>query len=351
MRNVVSVVLTVAALLGASMSVHAQGRSMGYGLKPIPGDNGPKEPEGVSFTQRLGDAVPTDLEFYDHNNQPISLAAGIGGKPTVLVLAYYRCPKLCNQVLTGVLDSLKDLRAKDATFTAGDAFNVVIVSIDPRESSLGLARPKRLEFLKDYLGTSDIPDGPGWLFLTANHGQGTDVKAADRKVHTLATAMGFEYNLKARNKSFAFDTERGEWVGKVDQRVLEQLPKDYDYDHKSGIAIVTPDGKISRYLMGINYSARDLRLGLVEASGGKIGTTSDAVSLYCSVYDDVKGHYKPTLRWTAIIAVPVMLTMFTLAFMAVRQGRREKPIIVTAQGVTSITPGTPTEPAAADEGR
>ena len=172
------------------------------------------------------------------------------------------------------------------------------------------------------------------------------VKAADRKVHTLATAMGFEYNLKARNKSFAFDAERGEWVGKMDQRVLEQLPKDYDYDHKSGIAIVTPEGKISRYLMGINYSARDIRLGLVEASGGKIGTISDAVSLYCSVYDDVKGHYKPTLKWTAIIAIPVMLGMFTLALMAVRQSRREKPIIVTAQG---IVPGTPN--AAADEGR
>lgn len=342
MRVAALILGAVAVLLSAAAPASAQR----YGKMPIPGDNGPKEPEGVKFEQKLGDAVPTDLEFYDHNNKPITLTDGIAGKPTILVLAYYRCPKLCNQVLTGVLDSLKDLRAKDVSFTAGDAFNVVVVSIDPRESAFGLARPKRTEFLKDYLGTSEIPDGAGWLFLTANHGQGTDVKGADRKVHTLATAMGFEYNLKARNKSFAFDTERGEWVGKVDQRVLEMLPKDYDYDHKSGIAIVTPEGKISRYLMGINYSARDIRLGLVEASGGKIGTTSDAVSLYCSVYDDVKGHYKPTLKWTAIIAVPVMLGMFTLALMAVRQSRRERPIIVTAQG---IVPGTPN--AAADEGR
>ena len=335
----------LAALSCAATSVHAQGRSMGYGLKPIPGDTGPKEPEGVAFSQNLGDAVPTDLEFYDHNNQPVTLGSCIGGKPTVLVLAYYRCPKLCNQVLTGLLDALKEMRAKDATFTAGNAFNVVVVSIDPRESSLGLARPKRIEFLKDYLGSAD--DVPGWWFLTANHGQGTDVKAADRKVHTLATALGFEYNLKARNRSFAFDAERGEWVGKVDGRVLEALPKDYDYDHKSGIAIVTPDGKISRYLMGINYSPRDIRLGLVEASGGKIGTVTDAISQYCYVYDDVKGHYKPTLRWTAIIAVPVMLGMFTLALLAVRQSRREKPIIVTPDG---ITPGTPPV-SAADEGR
>lgn len=348
MRVAVLMLGTFAALTAATGSAHAQGRSMGYGLKPIPGDTGPKEPEGVAFTQNLGESVPTDLEFYDHNNQSVTLASCIGGKPTILVLAYYRCPKLCNQVLTGLLDALKDLRAKDVKFTAGNAFNVVIVSIDPRESSLGLARPKRIEFLKDYLGTSEAPDGPGWLFLTSNHGQGTDVKAADRKVHALATAMGFEYALRAKNRSFAFDTERGEWVGKLDGRVLEQLPKDYDYDHKSGIAVVTPDGKISRYLMGINYAARDIRLGLVEASGGKIGTVSDAISQYCYVYDDVKGHYKPTLKWTAIIAVPVMLGMFAMIFLSVRQARREKPIIVTAAG---IRPGTPTVSAAADEGR
>ena len=345
MRVAVLMLGTFAALTAATGSAHAQGRSMGYGLKPIPGDTGPKEPEGVAFTQNLGESVPTDLEFYDHNNQSVTLASCIGGKPTILVLAYYRCPKLCNQVLTGLLDALKDLRAKDVKFTAGNAFNVVIVSIDPRESSLGLARPKRIEFLKDYLGTSEAPDGPGWLFLTSNHGQGTDVKAADRKVHALATAMGFEYALRAKNRSFAFDAERGEWVGKLDGRVLEQLPKDYDYDHKSGIAVVTPDGKISRYLMGINYAARDIRLGLVEASGGKIGTVSDAISQYCYVYDDVKGHYKPTLKWTAIIAVPVMLGMFAMIFLSVRQARREKPIIVTAAG---IQPGTSTAPAAAE---
>ncbi len=349
MRVAVLMLGAFAALTAATGSAHAQGRSMGYGLKPIPGDNGPKEPEGVGFTQNLGEPVPTDLEFYDHNNQPVTLAACIDGKPTILVLAYYRCPKLCNQVLTGLLDALKDLRARDVKFTAGNAFNVVIVSIDPRESSLGLARPKRIEFLKDYLGTSEAPDGPGWLFLTSNHGQGTDVKAADRKVHALATAMGFEYTLRAKNRSFAFDPDRGDWFDKRDGRLLEFHSRpEYDYDHKSGIAIVTPDGKISRYLMGINYASRDVRLGLVEASGGKIGTVSDAISQYCYVYDDVKGHYKPTLKWTAIIAVPVMLGMFAMIFLSVRQARREKPIIVTAAG---IRPGTPTESAAADEGR
>ena len=341
MRIALGFLVAVGTLFGASVPAHAQGRSMGYGLKPIPGDNGPKEPEGVVFTQKLGDAVPLDLEFYDHDNKPVTLASCVGGKPTVLVLAYYRCPKLCNQVLTGLLDGLKEVRAKDAKFTAGDAFNVVVVSIDPRESSLGLARPKRIEFLKDYLGAAPPDDYVGWWFLTANHGQGTDVKAADRKVHALATALGFEYNLRAKNRSYTFDAEQGEWLAKTDGHLLKELPKDYDYDHKSGVALLTPDGKISRYLMGINYAPRDLRLGLVEASGGKIGTLTDAVSQYCFVYDDVKGHYKPTLRYTAYLAVPVMLGMFFMVYLSVRQGRREKPI--------TVTPGVPPTPA--DEGR
>lgn len=195
-----------------------------------------------------------------------------------------------------------------------------------------LARPKREAFLKDYLGTDQ--DVPGWWFVTANHGQGTDVKAADRKIHALTQAVGFEYNLRARNRDYAFDAEKGEWVGKVDERVLEQLPKDYDYDHKSGFVILTPDGTISRYLLGINYSARDLRLGLVEASGGKIGTLTDTISQYCYVYDDVKGHYKPTMRLVAFVAVPVMLTMFYIAYRAVRQARGEKSAVVTP----AITP-------------
>jgi protein SCO1/2 len=340
------------ALLLAASPAHAQ-TGMGYGMKPVPGDRGPKEPEGVAFTQKLGSQVPLDLEFYDHNNEPVTLRQCVGGKPTVFVLAYYRCPKLCNQVLTSVLDALKQLRAQDAKFTAGQAFNVVVVSIDPRESAMGLARPKRLEFLKNYLTSEDVPENAGWWFLTANHGQGTDVNAADRKIHTLAKAVGFDFNLRARNKTYVFDTDKGEWAGQADGTVLQTLPRDYDYDHKSGIAILTPDGVVSRYLLGISYAPRDLRLALVEASGGEIGTLTDTISQYCYVYDDVKGHYKPTLRLTAVVAVPVMLAMFTLALLAVRQARREPPL---KPGESAATPTPAAAPAAdtqdaQDEGR
>jgi protein SCO1 len=309
-------------------SAPAIAQRMTYGKMPSPGDTGPKEPEGVKFTQNLGGMIPTDLEFYDHNEKPITLATAMNGKPTIFVLAYYRCPKLCNQVLTGVLDAVKEIRTKDPSFSAGGPFNIVVVSIDPRESAMTIARPKRLAFLEEYYGHKD--DIVGWYFLTANHGQGTDVKAADRKIHTLATALGFEYTLRAKNKDYRFDSELGEWVNKVDERVLQALPKDYDYQHASGFALITPEGKISSYLLGINFAARDVRLGLVQASNGTVGTFFEKnVSQYCYVYDDTKGHYKPTLQWTAIIAVPVMLGMFFMAYRTIRKGLAEKPLTLS----------------------
>jgi protein SCO1 len=312
-------------------SAFAQG--MSYGKAPRPGDTGPKEPEGVKFNQNLGAMLPTHLEFFDHNEKPVTLAQAIGGKPTIFVLAYYRCPKLCNQVLTGVLDSVKDIREKDASFVAGGPFNIVVVSVDPRESAMTIARPKRESYMREYFGHGD--DVPGWTFLTANHGQGTDVKAADRKIHELAQAAGYEYTLRARNKNHRFDFEKGEWINEQNQTVLQALPKDYDYQHASGIVMVTPEGKISSYLLGINYSDRDVRLGLVQASNNRIGTYFERnVSQYCYVYDDVKGHYKPTLRWTAIIAFPVMCGMFFMAYRTIRKARSEKPLFLN----TTVAP-------------
>ncbi|MGL6076387.1 MAG: SCO family protein [Fimbriiglobus sp.] len=306
-------------------AVAQRGSGMGYGMAPKPGDNGPKEPEGVKFNQNLGGMLPTTLEFYDHNEKPITIGQAIGGKPTIFVLAYYRCPKLCNQVLTGVLDALKDIREKDANFIAGSQFNVVVVSVDPRESAMTIARPKRESYMREYFGHDR--DVPGWLFLTANHGQGTNVKDAETKIHELASAAGYEYVLSAFNKPHRYDSNRGGWVNTQNETLLVDLPRNYDYQHASGIMLVTPEGKISSYLLGINYGARDVRLGLVQASSNTIGTYFERnVSQYCYVYDDVKGHYKPTLRWTAIIAFPVMLGMFYMAYRTIRRGLREKPL-------------------------
>ena len=327
-------------LLLATTDVVAQsGSGMGYGMAKKSTRSGPPNPEGVKYVQRLGEQVPLDLVFTDHDNKPVKLSDLTQGKPTVLVMAYYRCPKLCNQVLTAVLDALKDMRKADPKFVAGGPFNVIVVSIDPRESPMTIARPKRLEFLKEYNGTAD--DVPGWWFLSANHGQGTDIKEADRKIHTLASSVGYEYTLRAREKDFDFNPDSGEWVGRIDGRIIEELPRNYDYQHASGIVLLTPDGKVSSYLLGINYSAADLRIGLVQASGGTIGGPFErnVYAPLCYVYDDVKGHYSSIMFWTALIAVPAMLGMFFMAYRTVRRGLREKPLLPGMMPTTDpITP-------------
>lgn len=321
-----AVTLTTVLLLAAP----AAAQRMSYGKAPAPGDVGPPAPEDVKFEQKLGDPAPLDLEFTDHTGQPVRLRDLAGGKPTVLVLAYYRCPKLCNQVLTGLLDALKDARRADPKFVAGGPFNVITVSIDPRED-YHLAAAKREAYLAEYDGRST--DQPGWWFLTASHGQGTDVKDADRKIHDLANAVGFKYTLRGRGKDYLYKPETG-WTAKADGAPLANLPKDYDYQHASGIMILAPDGRITQYLPGINYSAADVRSALDGAAGGTVGrpVAQDLLDSLpkCFVYDQVSGHYRPTMFFTALVSIPVLGFVLFLVYRTVRKGMREQP----------LTPGT-----------
>lgn len=296
-----------------------------YGKMAPVGDTGPADPDGVGFRQKLGAAVPLDLTFYDHDGKPVVLRDLVGGKPTVLCLGYYRCPKLCNLVQGDLLLALNEARQRDPAFVAGGPFNVIVVSIDPRESPTTLARPKRHEYLRDYDQRSD--DTPGWWLLTANHGQGTDIPAADRDIHTLAAAVGFDYTLSARNKDYAYDAAKGEWAGRLDGSPLPELPRNYDYKHSSGIVLLTPDGRVSSYLLGLNYDGAALRTSIVMASGNTIGTFYDRnIAQYCQVYDQVSGHYKPTMRYVGWAAVPVMLGVGFMIGLTVRRGLREKPL-------------------------
>lgn len=310
-------------LLLAAAPAAAQG--MVYGKAVIPGNQGPKEPAGVAFEQKLGAKVPMDLVFTDHLGHPARLGDLIGGKPTVLALGYYRCPKLCNQVQTGLLDALNDSRKADTNFVAGGPFNVVVVSIDPREPPT-MAAAKRESYLQAY--DRRAADVPGWWFLTPSHGQGTDVKAADRDIHTLAAAVGFQYTLHARDKTFEYDPERGGWFGQLDpSSPLGDLPRNYDYQHASGLVLLQPDGTVSSYLLGINYSAAEFRIGVVQASNGQVGTLFERYgSQFCYVYDDVKGHYTFTLRMVSVVFTPFMLFVVYWAYRTVRQARSEKPL-------------------------
>jgi protein SCO1/2 len=199
----------------------------------------------VGIDQKLNQSVPLNLSFRDEHGQTVQLSQYFGQKAVILTLVYYNCPMLCTQVLNGVESGLKEL-----PMDIGKQFSVVTVSIDPTEGHV-LADVKQ----EMYTGMYGRPGAAqGWHFLTGDEPQ----------IKQLADAVGFRYAYDPDTKQFA---------------------------HASAIMILTPEGKISRYLYGIQFPSRDLRLGLDEASEGKIGSPVDAILLFCYHYDPHTGKY------------------------------------------------------------
>jgi protein SCO1 len=218
----------------------------------------------VGIDQKLNQTIPLNLAFRDENGQTVQLAQFFGQKPVILTLVYYNCPMLCTQVLNGVESGLKELQTD-----IGKQFEVVTVSIDPTESHV-LAKVKQ----EMYVGMYGRPAAAqGWHFLTGDEPQ----------IKQLADAVGFRYAYDPDTKQFA---------------------------HASAIMLLTPEGKISRYFYGIQYPSRELRLGLVEASEGKIGTPVDQVLLFCYHYDPKTGKYG--LLISRVIQAGGALTVFVL---------------------------------------
>lgn len=199
----------------------------------------------VGIEQKLNDSVPLNLTFRDEHGNTVELARYFGSKPVILTLVYYSCPMLCTQILNGLDRSLKNI-----PMTIGSDFNVVTVSIDPTERPVLAAAKQEL-----YTGMYGRPGAAeGWHFLTGD----------DPQIKRLADAVGFRY---------AYD------------------PDSKQYAHASAIMLLTPEGRLSRYFYGVTYPERDLRLGLVDASSGKIGSPVDAVLLFCYHYDPHTGKY------------------------------------------------------------
>jgi len=230
----------------------------------------------VALDQKLGDTIPLDLTFRDEHGSAVALRSFFGArKPVILTLVYYQCPMLCTQVLNGLDRSLKEL-----SFEIGRDFDVVTVSIDPTERPV-LADAKHVL----YAGMYGRPGAQrGWHFLT---GEETEIK-------TLARAVGFRYAYDPASKQFA---------------------------HPSGIMLLTPEGKLSRYFYGITYAARDLRLGLVESAAGKIGSPVDQILLYCYHYDPTTGKYG--LLISRVIRIAGVLTVLVMAIAIIILFRRE----------------------------
>jgi protein SCO1/2 len=248
----------------------APGGALAQGDKPDPLHD-------VAFEQRLDAQVPADLSFVDEQGRTVALGDYFGAQPVILQLSYYECPMLCSLVRQGMLDSLKDV-----TLSVGSDFQVVNVSIDPQETPMMAANAKAAA-LSSY--ARDGADG-AMHFLTGTQ------DSIDR----LAEAVGFRY---------------------VYDETIDQ------YAHAAGIVVLTPTGLVSRYFYGVEFNPSDLRLGLVEASGNKIGSPTDQLLLLCYHYDPVTGTYTG-LVMTAL-RVAAALTVLGLAGLIFFLSRRPGP--------------------------
>lgn len=229
----------------------------------------------VGYDQRIGHRVPTDLPFRDETGRAVTLGSYLGRRPALLVLAYYRCPMLCSMVLQGVETSLKPL-----SLDPGQDFEVIVASIDPSDTP-ALAAAKRREVLARYARPGAAA---GWHFLTGSQ----------ESITRLAAAVGFRY---------VYDPKRNEFA------------------HAAGVVFLTPAGQVSRYLLGVEYPARDVRLALVESAGGKLGSVVDQVLLYCFHYDPVMGRYSAVTM--NVLRLGAVATVLGLALLILLLRRRE----------------------------
>lgn len=233
----------------------------------------------VGFTQNLNEQLPLDATFLDEAGQTVTLGQYFKRKPVLLNFVYFKCPMLCTEVLNGVIRGLRGM-----SLSVGKDFNVVTISIDPREGPQLAAAKKRLYWERYNRKNGDPAD---WAFLT---GQEASIKR-------VADAAGFHY---------AYDRE-------IDE-----------YAHASGIVIVTPQGVISRYYYGVEYPERELRLSLVEASSGHIGTAVDRFLLYCYRYDPETGRYGVLIMRILRVASACTAALL-LTFVVVMIRRERKP--------------------------
>jgi protein SCO1/2 len=229
---------------------------------------------GIGIDQKIGAQAPLSLPFFDEAGREVKLGQYFG-KPVILALVYYSCPSLCNMVLDGTVRAVSGLKA-----TAGKDFDVVAVSFDPRETP-EMAREKKAQIVRQY---NRPGSEQGWHFLTGSEG---DSKA-------LAEAVGFHYS---------FDNMSNQYV------------------HGAAIILLTPEGKVDRYFYGIAYEPRDVRLGLDEASEGRLGSVTDAVLLYCSHYDPSTGKYGLVIM--NVLRLAGALTVFALAAFLIVMLRRD----------------------------
>lgn len=241
----------------------------------------PETLKTVGIEQKLGDVLPLETELKDEDGNAVKLGTYFNsGRPVVLTFVYYECPMLCNQVLNGLTGSLKGV-----SFNAGKEFDVVAISFDARENEIAdLAKNKKASYMERYgrPGTEE-----GWHFLTGTQ----------EAIEKVTSAAGFSFK----------------WDEKSDQ-----------FAHSAAVMIVTPDGKLSRYLYGIDYSPKDLKFGIMESAESRVGSVSEKLLLYCYHYDPSTGKYGLSiLKVIRAAGVLTLLGMGTMIFAFWRKNKRK----------------------------
>lgn len=252
----------------------------------VPGEN-PKSLQGLDVQEHLNDPLPLDLKFTDDAGQVVRLGDYFAAdKPVILSLNYSNCPMLCRLQLNGLVETLSEM-----PWTAGEEFQVVSVSIDPLEPP---ARAKQTK--EKYLQRYDrAGSGDGWHFLVGE----------EEAIQTLAAATGFEYRY---------------------------LPDRKEYVHPAVFMVCTPDGRISRYLYGVTFDPQTIRLSLVEASEGKVGSTLDKFLLFCFHYDETEGRYGPMARNQMKIGGGITVALLLLGLIPYwLRSRKSKPVPAAEQ--------------------
>ncbi len=246
LRFFVSFVSSVSLAVPATAQMSSAPASAGFKREAgTPASQVPPALREIGFDQNLDQKIPLDTMFRDETGRTVRLGDYFRTRPVVLVFAYYDCPMLCTLVINGLSSALGVL-----SLNAGSDFEIVTVSFDPRDTPKS-ASAKKATYLERYKRPSAAE---GWHFLTGDRAS----------IDTLTKAAGFRYVWDSATNQFA---------------------------HPTGVIVLTPEGRIARYLFGIEYGPRDLRLALVEASAGKVGNRVDSLLLYCYHYDPMTGRY------------------------------------------------------------
>jgi protein SCO1 len=268
----IALLLLSASFAGAQMIPDNVGQSS---------KNLPPALANVRFDPQLNAQIPLDASFVNEMGAPVRLGEYFGKRPVVLVFAYYTCPMLCSQVEQAVVGTLKML-----SFNPGTDYDVVFVSFDTADTPDTAAKKKHEALARFARPTTD----GGWHFLTG-------------------TRDSIDAVTKAANFSYSYDE------------------KSKTYGHASGILLLTPDGRISRYFFGVEYPPSNVRLGLVDASAGKIGTPVDHLLLFCYQYDPTRARYSATVLTVLRMGAVVTLFCMVLGFVIFRrrEHRNEHP--------------------------